>query len=810
MAIENTYLLGKNITLGCGFDLQANAPLDSRQTVPAFAGLQALINGNAAYEGMIVYDEETKKTYQAQLVDDVLSFREFGINEAELKDLIASETTAAMEFKGAANALPENPAKGDMYKVTTTFKVGEEDAKVGDSIVYDGEQWFIIPSGDDIEDTWRPVTGVDNNSTLTFTAGDKLEKTVAADGTITYKHEAIDAPTNMNAEGDEQTRTYITQLITDNHGHVIGFKTATENVEDTNTTYEFEGQSDEATSVYFQVKGSDAEAAEVIYLNTYSKNDADQALADAIAEVEQAIEDKDVIIDVVALPTEGIKDSALYRLTTASFVENQWKNNYWECIVVNALGDVTNPIGVVDNPAAENPKITAYYDLETKAAYGYYNGGMIPLETIAPAFGLTYEGVTTDITSLPTEADGHVGVLVEYNLYDHKDGKWNTVKQIGWHGTGNGAEIFNTPSNIASGIASHAEGYLTEATGNFAHAEGLGAKAIGRAAHAEGTDTLAQGDASHVEGTRSKSFGNESHAEGYETTTNSHFTHAEGYQTFAGYDENYNYGDDDTHRGEYAHAEGERTRAINYSTHAEGKRTLAAGTASHAGGESSEATGLRSFTHGWCTKAKETDQFVVGAFNADDPNALFVVGNGRDESNRNNAFVVDRNGKAYVNGNQVATKADATYTAGNNITITNNQINLNSTLNGITRIDAGQDGQINLLSRYGVYLGGESAYIGVDQHDIRIGHFESDSSKIKINGNVEINDKPVHAIATSGKAEDLEGLDEILDTVKEEAANQTVVALAEAQKYTDALSVKVYTKDEVDALIATAHTWGEF
>lgn len=287
MAIENTYLLGKNITLGCGFDLQAKAPLDSRQTVPAFAGLQALIDGNAAYEGMIVYDEETKKTYQAQLVDDVLSFREFGINEAELKDLIASETTAAMEFKGAATALPENPAKGDMYKVTATFKVGDEDVKVGDSIVYDGEQWFIIPSGDDIEDTWRPVTGVDNDSTLTFAAGDKLEKTVAADGTITYKHVAIDAPVNMNSDEDEATRTYITQLIADNHGHIIGFKTATENVEDTNTTYTFEGQSDEATSVYFQVTSSEEGAsAEVIYLDAYSKNEADAELAKKVDKVE--------------------------------------------------------------------------------------------------------------------------------------------------------------------------------------------------------------------------------------------------------------------------------------------------------------------------------------------------------------------------------------------------------------------------------------------------------------------------------------------------------------------------------------------
>lgn len=281
MAIENTYLLGKNITLGCGFDLQAKAPLDSRQTVPAFAGLQALINDNAAYEGMIVYDEETKKTYQALIIDGVLKFREFGLTDAELKALIASETTAAMEFKGAATALPENPAKGDMYKVTATFKIGEEDVKVGDSIVYDGTQWFIIPSGDDIEDTWRPVTDVGNDSTLTFTAGDKLDVAVAENGTITYSHAEIAAPTNMNEEGDEQTRTYITELITDNHGHVIGFKTATENVEDTNTTYAFEGipatEGEAApSSVYFQVTSSEEGAtAEVIYIDAYTRNEAD-------------------------------------------------------------------------------------------------------------------------------------------------------------------------------------------------------------------------------------------------------------------------------------------------------------------------------------------------------------------------------------------------------------------------------------------------------------------------------------------------------------------------------------------------------
>lgn len=83
MAIEKTYMGGTvygGIQLGNGFDLQAKAPLDSRQVVPEYAGLQKLIDGAAAYEGMTVYDEETKKTYQAQLVDGALKFVEFGNN----------------------------------------------------------------------------------------------------------------------------------------------------------------------------------------------------------------------------------------------------------------------------------------------------------------------------------------------------------------------------------------------------------------------------------------------------------------------------------------------------------------------------------------------------------------------------------------------------------------------------------------------------------------------------------------------------------------------------------------------------------
>ena len=274
MAINYELINKGGISLGTNFELLSEKPLDSRLVVPSLAGLQNYIDNAAAYEGMIVFDKDTKKTYQVQTIDGVLSYREFGINENELKDLIASETTAAMEFKGATAVLPESPSKGDMWKVTAEFKIDDADVKVGDSIVYNGEEWFIIPSGDDIEDTWRPVDGVANDATLKFVAGDKLDVAVANDGTITYSHEAIDAP-ELLAE-NEQTRTYITAVETDGHGHITGYKTATENVEDTNTEYTFESQV-ETSSVYFNVTPSGENATEQsVYVDAYSKNEVDE------------------------------------------------------------------------------------------------------------------------------------------------------------------------------------------------------------------------------------------------------------------------------------------------------------------------------------------------------------------------------------------------------------------------------------------------------------------------------------------------------------------------------------------------------
>ena len=62
MAIDNQF--GKGIGVAAGFDLGAQKPLDARIAVNTIAERDAHVENNRAYEGMIVYVAEAKKTYQ--------------------------------------------------------------------------------------------------------------------------------------------------------------------------------------------------------------------------------------------------------------------------------------------------------------------------------------------------------------------------------------------------------------------------------------------------------------------------------------------------------------------------------------------------------------------------------------------------------------------------------------------------------------------------------------------------------------------------------------------------------------------------
>lgn len=94
---------GKGITVASGFDLGAKAPLDSRLTVKTIEERNAHVTGNRAYEGMLVYVEATKKTYQ--LVDN--SWEEFGFNEGKFQDGIQSIVDKNTEQDSRLTAIEE-------------------------------------------------------------------------------------------------------------------------------------------------------------------------------------------------------------------------------------------------------------------------------------------------------------------------------------------------------------------------------------------------------------------------------------------------------------------------------------------------------------------------------------------------------------------------------------------------------------------------------------------------------------------------------------------------------------------------------
>lgn len=140
---------------------------------------------------------------------------------------------------------------------------------------------------------------------------------------------------------------------------------------------------------------------------------------------------------------------------------------------------------------------------------------------------------------------------------------------------------------------------------------------------------------------------------------------------------------------DYASSEGYNGKAIGNCSHVENKGCIAEGECSHAGGLGSKATKPRAFAHGWACEANHNNTVALGGkvimnhdsatgmgyyltssrkfqanfgqFNAPNSSALFVVGNGKSEDARSNAFVVLADGRATItahpkNDFDVATK----------------------------------------------------------------------------------------------------------------------------------------------------------
>lgn len=144
------------------------------------------------------------------------------------------------------------------------------------------------------------------------------------------------------------------------------------------------------------------------------------------------------------------------------------------------------------------------------------------------------EYVCTEVSGSPAtpvwENLGHVKVQSDWDQSNSSAEGYIKNKPAIKSGQGENSIIEGDTDNNVAGVFSHAEGYQTEASGNYG-------------SHAEGSDTTASGTSSHAEGSLTTASGASSHAEGWNTTASGLSSHAEGSGTIANHKSQHVFGE---------------------------------------------------------------------------------------------------------------------------------------------------------------------------------------------------------------------------------------------------------------------------
>ena len=191
--------------------------------------------------------------------------------------------------------------------------------------------------------------------------------------------------------------------------------------------------------------------------------------------------------------------------------------------------------------------------------------------------------------------------------------------------------------NISGGAYSDTRGRENIA-GYCADASGRGTKALGKYSSTRGKDTEASGENSCADGQETKATALNARASGYLSTATAREAEASGFNCHA--------------KGKYSHAQNLLTEASGDYTTAMGRKCKATTYGATVTGEESVAGGQNSFVAGYYLRSKELAQAVFGKYNADNPQALLMVGNGTSDTDRSNALEVLKDGTAIIGGNQ--------------------------------------------------------------------------------------------------------------------------------------------------------------
>ena len=135
-----------------------------------------------------------------------------------------NELPTPMVFKGTvgaggtiewSNFPPSGTAEGDTYKVITDHATTPV-CKVGDTIIYNGSEWVIVPSGDEPSGTVTSVgISTQTSSVLSVSGGP-----VTSSGTLNIDHAVSGVTTGSYGDG-----THVAKITVDDYGHVTSATT---------------------------------------------------------------------------------------------------------------------------------------------------------------------------------------------------------------------------------------------------------------------------------------------------------------------------------------------------------------------------------------------------------------------------------------------------------------------------------------------------------------------------------------------------------------------------------------------------------
>ena len=318
-----------------------------------------------------------------------------------------------------------------------------------------------------------------------------------------------------------------------------------------------------------------------------------------------------------------------------------------------------------------------------------------------------YTGLTSSIfasTNKGIQSRGHITSTEDPNieLYNNASGEGSFAVGQGNTSSGMASNSFGR-STVASGYASSSFGFNTEASGGVSVAFGSGTKATGsegsfafgkvseasgKSSFSGGFGSIASGQMAVSLGYYNKSLGDASFSIGSLNEAQTDYSIAAGSDNTSSGFAAVTFGFMNTTSGQQAFSVGTGNTASGNQSIAIGSGNISSGIVSTALGSSTTSTGKYATSAGKGTISSGFGTMAIGTYNIenssdsaefyDASNTAFVIGNGADNDNRSDAFVVKFDGTTTIAGD-LNINSDAKLKA--------NIISLGSTLAKLLQID---------------------------------------------------------------------------------------------------------------------------